>query len=227
MQGKGEEIGKVLDRLRRQCSRREYCSSDILRKAAEALGKDYDAASEVLRVLVEERYVDDLRYASAFARDKSSIAGWGEVKIRYMLSAKGVAKKVIDEALQEIDRPKADMRLEKLLENEVLEDGNEYNRILLYLNEYYTSADLEDICCHFHRSPSHISHLFKKQTGMTLRAYCNKLKLEKAKSLLETTDMPITQIALDVGFNDVSYFINLFRQKNGVSPLVYRKNIDK
>lgn len=117
MQGKGEEIGKVLDRLRRQCSRREYCSSDILRKAAEALGKDYDAASEVLRVLVEERYVDDLRYASAFARDKSSIAGWGEVKIRYMLSAKGVAKKVIDEALQEIDRPKADMRLEKLLEN--------------------------------------------------------------------------------------------------------------
>ena len=117
MQGKGEEIGKVLDRLRRQCSRREYCSSDILRKAAEALGKDSDAASEVLRVLVEERYVDDLRYASAFARDKSSIAGWGEVKIRYMLSAKGVAKKVIDEALQEIDRPKADMRLEKLLEN--------------------------------------------------------------------------------------------------------------
>ena len=119
------------------------------------------------------------------------------------------------------------LMLEKLLENEVLENGNEYNRILLYLNEYYTSADLEDICCHFHRSPSHISHLFKKQTGMTLRAYCNKLKLEKAKSLLETTDMPITQIALDVGFNDVSYFINLFRQKNGVSPLVYRKNIDK
>lgn len=117
MQGKGEEIGKVLDRLRRQCSRREYCSSDILRKAAEALGKDSDAVSEVLRVLVEERYVDDLRYASAFARDKSSIAGWGEVKIRYMLSAKGVAKKVIDEALQEIDRPKADMRFEKLLEN--------------------------------------------------------------------------------------------------------------
>ena len=66
MQGKGGEIGKVLDRLRRQCSRREYCSSDILRKAAEALGKDSDAASEVLRVLVEERYVDDLRYASAF-----------------------------------------------------------------------------------------------------------------------------------------------------------------
>ncbi len=115
MQGKGEEIGKVLDRLRRQCSRREYCSSDILRKASEVL--DEEAASEVLRVLVEERYVDDLRYASAFARDKSSIAGWGEVKIRYMLSAKGVAKKVIDEALQEIDRPKADMRLEKLLEN--------------------------------------------------------------------------------------------------------------
>ena len=117
MRGKGEEFSKVLDRMRRLCSRREYCSSDILKKAADALEKDFSAASEVLSILVEEKYVDDLRYASAFARDKSAIAGWGEVKIRYMLSAKGVAKGVIDEALREIDRPKAGQRLEKLLEN--------------------------------------------------------------------------------------------------------------
>lgn len=117
--------------------------------------------------------------------------------------------------------------LEKLVENESSGEGNEYNRILIYLNEYYMSADLESICRHFHRSPSHISHLFKKQTGMTIRAYCNKLKLEKAKKILETTDTPITNIAFDTGFNDVSYFINLFRRKYGLSPMVYRKSIDK
>ena len=74
---------------------------------------------EVVDVLVKEKYVDDLRYASAFARDKSAIQGWGEVKIRYMLSAKGVPRDVIDKALEEIDQDKADSRLEKLLQNKL------------------------------------------------------------------------------------------------------------
>ena len=108
---------KVLDKLRRLCSRREYCTSDILKKASEALDGDHNRAEEVLQVLVSERYVDDLRYASAYARDKASISGWGEVKIKYMLSAKGIARDVIAKALEEIDEGKAESRLEKLLEN--------------------------------------------------------------------------------------------------------------
>lgn len=108
---------KVLDKLRRLCSRREYCTSDILKKASEALDGDHNRAEEVLQVLVSERYVDDLRYASAYARDKASISGWGEVKIKYMLSAKGIARDVITKALEEIDEGKAESRLEKLLEN--------------------------------------------------------------------------------------------------------------
>ena len=108
---------KALDRLRGLCSRREYCLADVLKKAADGLEGDRGAAQEVVDVLVQERYVDDLRYASAYARDKSAIQGWGEVKIRYMLSAKGVSRDVIGKALAEIDQDKADDRLEKLLQN--------------------------------------------------------------------------------------------------------------
>lgn len=108
---------KVLDRLRRLCSRREYCCQDILKKASEALDGDKAKAQEILEVLNIEKYVDDLRYASAYARDKASIAGWGEVKIRYMLSAKGIARDVISQALEEVDDAKASIRLQKLLEN--------------------------------------------------------------------------------------------------------------
>ena len=107
---------RILDRLRGLCSRREYCYADVLKKAKDALDGDAQAAKEVVDVLVEDKYVDDLRYASAFARDKSAIQGWGEVKIRYMLSAKGVSRDVIDKALEEIDQDKADSRLEKLLQ---------------------------------------------------------------------------------------------------------------
>ena len=110
---------KVLNRLRGLCSRREYCVADVLKKATDGLEGDRAAAQEVVDVLVKEKYVDDLRYASAYARDKAAIQGWGEVKIRYMLSAKGVPRDVIDKALEEIDQDKADSRLEKLLENKL------------------------------------------------------------------------------------------------------------
>ena len=112
-----DSMEKVLNNLRRQCSRREYCSSDIIQKASKALDGDRDAAQRVLDKLVEEKYVDDLRYASAYAREKSSISGWGEVKIRYMLSAKGIDRETISRALDEIDIKKADDRLGRLLEN--------------------------------------------------------------------------------------------------------------
>ena len=111
------DINKILDNLRRQCSRREYCTSDVLKKAEKALEGDKEKAMLVVATLVEEKYVDDLRYASAYAREKSAISGWGEVKIRYMLSAKGIGRDLISQALEEVDVQRADNRLVKLLEN--------------------------------------------------------------------------------------------------------------
>ena len=108
---------KVADRMRALCSRREYCRKDILKKVMTALDGDAAKAEEVVGKLVEERYVDDRRYAAAFARDKASIAGWGAAKIRYMLAAKGVDREIIASALEEIDVNRADARLEKLMEN--------------------------------------------------------------------------------------------------------------
>lgn len=118
----GEKIAdprKVADRMRGLCSRREYCRQDIMKKVLAALGGDADEAGRIMDRLVEEKYIDDLRYASAFARDKSSIAGWGATKIRYMLAAKGIDRETIAAALQEVDEGKASDRLEKLLSAKV------------------------------------------------------------------------------------------------------------
>jgi regulatory protein len=127
------DVNKILDNLRRQCSRREYCRADVLKKAEKALDGDRVAAMKVVDALVEEKYVDDLRYASAYARDKSSIAGWGIVKIRYMLAAKGISKDVVAMALEEVDQAKADTRLEKLIENKyrTLKDDPQWKMKLL------------------------------------------------------------------------------------------------
>ena len=62
-------VNKVLDNLRRQCSRREYCESDVLNKAEKALDGDKEQALHIVQKLVEEKYVDNLRYSSAYARE--------------------------------------------------------------------------------------------------------------------------------------------------------------
>ena len=128
-----EDITRILNNLRRQCSRREYCTSDILKKAEKALDGDEQKARQILDTLIDEKYVDDLRYCEAYAREKSSISGWGEVKIRYMLSAKGISKDIISEALSQIDSDRATSRLEKLLENKyrTLKDDPQWKLKLL------------------------------------------------------------------------------------------------
>jgi regulatory protein len=89
----------------------------VLKKAEKALEGDRDKAMQVLQALVADKYVDDLRYCEAYAREKSSISGWGEVKIRYMLSAKGISRDIISQALTQIDSQRAESRLVKLMEN--------------------------------------------------------------------------------------------------------------
>lgn len=108
---------KVADRMRALCSKREYCSPDIRKKVVAALDGDKEEAEKILRSLIEEKYIDDLRYASAYARDKSSISGWGKTKIRYMLSAKGISGDVVSEALAGIDIGRAEERLYRLMES--------------------------------------------------------------------------------------------------------------
>lgn len=108
---------RILDRMRNLCSRREYCRADIMKKVMAALDGDVEKAEKVVGTLVAEKYLDEFRYASAFARDKSSLSGWGPAKIRYMLSSKGVPREIIERAMEEIDESMAGQRLEKLMEN--------------------------------------------------------------------------------------------------------------
>lgn len=108
---------KVLNNMRRLCSRREYCVSDIRNKLMAQLEGNTVKVQEILDSLQKDKYLDDMRYAVCYARDKSSIAGWGETKIRYMLSSKGISREVIAKAIEEIDQSRAKIRLDKLLEN--------------------------------------------------------------------------------------------------------------
>jgi len=108
---------KILAALQAQCARREYCTSDIRRKALDRCEGDAAMADEIVASLKEDRFVDDSRYASAFAREKASLTGWGPIKIRFALRAKGLSEADITAGLSEVDANSADSRLESLMRN--------------------------------------------------------------------------------------------------------------
>lgn len=93
----------VLSRLQRQCAKMECCPSEVRRKALKALDSDAEAAGRVVDALVSEGYLSESRYARSFAREKSSLQGWGPVKISFQLRGKGISEEAIREALEGID----------------------------------------------------------------------------------------------------------------------------
>lgn len=106
---------KCLSRLQRLCSKAEYCRSQMYTKALRDLEGDTSAAKRVVDALVADKYVDDARYASAFAREKASIQGWGPVKIRFQLRSKGISDADIASGMSEIEEPKAARKLESVI----------------------------------------------------------------------------------------------------------------
>ena len=109
------EYSRSLSRLQRLCSKAEYCRADIYRKALKDLDGDAEEAARLVEELVRDRYVDDARYASAYAREKAGLQGWGPVKIRFQLRSRGISEADIAAALADVDSAAASGRLERLL----------------------------------------------------------------------------------------------------------------
>ena len=107
---------KLLASLQALCARKEYCSADMYKKALKGLEGDEEGAAQMVELLVKDHFVDDLRYATAFARDKACLDGWGPVKIGFQLRGKGIASATVGEALTAVDPEKADARLRAVLE---------------------------------------------------------------------------------------------------------------
>lgn len=89
-------------RMAALCARSEQCSHEITVKLQRA-GMEAGAVQKVLAFLKENRFVDDARYAAAFARDKVRFCGWGAAKVKAALLQKRIDNSAIAEALGALD----------------------------------------------------------------------------------------------------------------------------
>lgn len=88
------------------------------------------------------------------------------------------------------------------------------------LNEKISLSDLAKLT-HLHEN--YLSHLFKKETGKTIVQYIQEKKLEQAEYRLKHTEASVLEIANDLSFSSQSYFIQVFKRKNGRTPREYRE----
>ena len=75
----------------------------------------------------------------------------------------------------------------------------------------------------FHLSEKYVSRYFVEHFKISFSNYVIHHRLTYARALLETTDEQVTEIAMQSGFSNVSYFIRAFKKMYGISPLKYRK----
>lgn len=96
-------------------------------------------------------------------------------------------------------------------------------RILDYIDKNYTqNITSSDAAEAFFVSKSYFCRIFKKNFGHCFQNYVCMYRTEKAKILLDTTDLPVSVISMQTGFNSFSYFSKVFKEFNGVSPTEYR-----
>lgn len=94
-----------------------------------------------------------------------------------------------------------------------------------YIGEHYmTELTLAQLGKLFHVSPYHLAHLFKRETGYTLKQYILRRRIGEAQTLLTNTQIGIGMIAQTVGFENSSHFGKLFTKYVGMSPTEYRSS---
>ena len=105
---------QVLDKMAKYCAYQERCVKDVKDKL-----KTFDLPQEekdkILDYLLDNRFVNDERFAKSFVRGKVNQSGWGLNKIRFHLVQKGIAKETIDEALGQTDEEVYRQRLIDIL----------------------------------------------------------------------------------------------------------------
>jgi regulatory protein len=116
----------AIDRLMQLCSRAEKSSYDIRKKLKEwgLVSK----ADQIIKQLTFEKYIDDGRYAKAYAHDKILMNKWGKIKVKYSLKCMQISDEDIDFAFDQID----DEAYSNMVFTELLKKKNTLKKVTLF-----------------------------------------------------------------------------------------------
>jgi two-component system response regulator YesN len=102
-----------------------------------------------------------------------------------------------------------------------------YKSIEYIRRNYMKKVTLDEVSENAALSPSYFSRIFKKEMKTSFNSYLNNVRIEMSKKLLFDEDIPLSDIAMLVGFEHQSYYSKIFKQNTGISPRQYREKRSK
>lgn len=101
--------------------------------------------------------------------------------------------------------------------------NSSFLQMMDYITTHYQrDISLSDIADSLHLNPNYLSQVFKKEAGITFSKYLTDLRITKAKQLLNSGNVSISEVAMNVGFNDYFYFLKTFKRITGQTPSQFK-----
>lgn len=188
---------------------------------------------ELLKMAKELRIFPVILVISAYSEFEYAQEALRLGVINYLL--KPISKKAlieaVEEALNEVEKKERAGLIEKVVDTKLVEANtqNPSNRepireAIDYINHnLQNELTQKEVADHVHLNPSYLSSLFKEHVKLTFSEYVTRKRIQRAKELLMTTNLPINDIAEESGYKTAKYFIKIFRELEGVTPSAYRK----
>ena len=119
-----------------------------------------------------------------------------------------------------------DQFMDNMLDNRTSMNLRVINKACEYIvNNCKRNISLDEVAQTVHLSPFYFSRLFKQGKGYNFVDFVTKVRIDKAKQLLQNPEFTAVRIAAEVGYQDASYFSRVFRQATGMTPNQYRQEI--
>lgn len=195
--GKREEFSQRLEELLKELAGRERVGRNELQEIYGGLWYSFTVAAR--RNVLPELMRILTRQDRRDSRSVRELAGW--------------CRQTRDEYFEEFEKnEKKNSTVAEKVERYVME----------HISEDFKR---EDIANALYFNPSYLSHIFKQEKGISLNRFINQLRIQEAKRLFDTTNLPVGNVAMDTGYYNFSYFSKQFKEMYHVTPSEYKKMV--
>jgi two-component system response regulator YesN len=188
----------------------------------------FDAAKMEITRIIEYQQQSNLNAATLTGLYKTIIQLLGEAMSKHKISIEELYPDQESFALYQ-DGWKSLNQLRKLVTNTfnqlqilITDNSNQdfsIEQIINYIHDHI-EEDIRriDLAQQFHLNPDYLARVFKNETGQTLKHYISQEKINIAKGLLRTTNLPVGMIAAKIGFSSLSHFSKVYQKLTGLTP---------
>jgi two-component system, response regulator YesN len=188
---------------------------------------------QLLTIIKEKKWSPVVVFISAYSEFTYAHEALRLGVINYLL--KPISKKDLIEAVEEavitLEKKERAGIIEKVVDEKIIDANTKIDSTsetiraaIAYIDQHLKDEiNQKDVAAYVHLNPSYLSVLFKEQVNVTFSEYVTRRRIQRAKELLISTTLPISEIAEEVGYKTAKYFIKMFKEMEGITPSAYRK----